>query len=463
MLTLDLKERNAFQKFLLSPYFNQREDLVKLWNLIKQHLPEPLSKEEIHRHLFGNTPFEDQRIRLLMSWLHQQLEQFLLLEQYQSDKIRCDLDRLAIYRKRKLAKRFKTVSKRIKNQWKKQSLYDRRYEYQKYLYAIQHYHLGNERKRLNPKLLQETSTQLDIFYIAEKLRISCTAISHLSVSNAKHDFGLTEKLIEKIQKEPIYLTYASIAVYYYCFLLLKYPEKEIHYDNFKKTILANDEFFTAKEMRDLYVSAINFCLYRYNKGETHYINELMVFYRSGLEKRYFLDNGTLSRFTFRNIVSTALVIEDYDWLEEFIEGYHSYLEEHFRMTSYKFSHARLAYARKQYEKALSLFESTDYQDVLINLSAKTVMAKIYYQLDEFIVLESHLSAMQSYIRRKEVSESYRKLYNNFVFYLQKIMLLNPYDQNAKKDLKEKIDNNKAIAERSWLQRIMGDTSLVLPK
>lgn len=58
------------------------------------------------------------------------------------------------------------------------------------------------------------------------------------------------------------------------------------------------------------------------------------------------------------------------------------------------------------------------------------MTKIYHQLQEIELLEPHLAAMQTYLRRKQVNKSYRRLYNNFVIYLQKKNLVNHYDREA---------------------------------
>lgn len=454
VLTLNRKEYNAFQKFIISPYFNQRKDVQKLWLILQQYLPTAPDPKTIYPDLYPDEPHNDQKMRLVMSYLYRQLEEFLLYEFYQRDKIQRDLDLLTIFRERQFPKRFKTISKRLIKKWNKEYIFDKNYYYQQYQFAHHHYLFNTSQKRTNPQQIQSVSDNLDTFFIAEKLRQSCIAVTHQSVFDANYDFGLLSKVLEQIEAQPAYLNISAIAVYYYCFLLLKSPAEEAHFIRFRDTIFQFSNDFSIAEMRDLYILAINFCSRRYNRGQVEYIHSAMTFYQKGLQEGYFFINGILSRFTFRNIVTVGLITKEYDWIENFIETYYPYLEKSFRTTSYNFSLARLAYERGQLQKALSLLQSTDYQDVLISLSAKTVMLKIFYQLDEWEVLESQLNAMQAYIRRKEVIGYHRENYMNLVRFLQKVIMVNPFDTEAVEALKVKLDSYQVIAERKWLQEVV---------
>lgn len=453
---LERNELKNFNKYLRSPYFNQRKDVVKLWNYLEKQLPNVPNRAQIFLKVYPDRDYDDQQFRLLISWLHKHLESFVRIEQYQKNAIQQDLDLLNFYYNKNYSKRFDTIRKRLKKKWKQLELFDSNYHYREFQLAAKHYRFALYQRRSNPSLLTKMTNHLDRFYIAEKLRHSCIATTQQLVFSGEYDFGLLKGVILQIEEHADYLSVPAISVYYYCFLMMRDIEDNSKFWKFKAELLEHHQSFSAAETKDLYLLAINFCLHKYNKGQSKFINSAMDFYRLGLEQNYFLDNDVLSRFTFRNIVTAGLITKQYQWVDDFIENYYVFLAEKYRQTSYNFSHARLAYERREYQQALSLLESTDYKDILINISAKTVMAKIYYQLDEFEALESHLHAMQTYIRRKEVGESYRKRYSNFTNFLQKIMMVNPFDRDAIQEVQNKLGTYKVIAERKWLKEVISN-------
>ena len=88
---------------------------------------------------------------------------------------------------------------------------------------------------------------------------------------------------------------------------------------------------------------------------------------------------------------------------------------------YAFNLARLQYQRGNFDKALPLLQSEVYRDLLLNLSAKTLTAKIFFESEEFDVLSSHLDAMHQFIRRKKVMGYHRENFKNFISILRKIV------------------------------------------
>jgi len=120
--------------------------------------------------------------------------------------------------------------------------------------------------------------------------------------------------------------------------------------------------------------------------------DLLVLYKQGLSTNALLENGTISRFTYQNIVSVGLLTKEYDWIREFINSYKNKVDKNYQESAYRFNLGRLAYRQKNYEEALDLLKDTDHNDLLINLFSKTLLLKIYYELEEFQLLNSFLEA-----------------------------------------------------------------------
>ena len=149
-------------------------------------------------------------------------------------------------------------------------------------------------------------------------------------------------------------------------------------------------------------------------------------------------------------MTLGIVMKEFDWVDQFIHDYRSKLKEEYQESVYSYNLALLEYERKHYDEALILLQKSEYKIPLLNLAAKTLILRIYYELDEFDALNSHLDAMRIFIRRKRDLGYHRDNYLNTIKYTKKLVEINPFDKKAKVLLKSEIENVKAIAEKSWL-------------
>jgi len=128
------------------------------------------------------------------------------------------------------------------------------------------------------------------------------------------------------------------------------------------------------------------------------LRELFDLYQAGLEQDAFLENGFLSRWTYKNIVTAGLILEEFEWVEGFIYKYESKLERKYRKDSFGYNLACLFYGKKQYDKAISQLQQVKFDDVLLNLNARNLLVKIYLELEEYEALDAHLNSFEVFIR-----------------------------------------------------------------
>ena len=158
----------------------------------------------------------------------------------------------------------------------------------------------------------------------------------------------------------------------------------------------------------------------------------------------------LSRFTYHNIVAAGLQTQDYAWVENFINAYKNTLDRTHRDSSVSFNLARLAFSQHQYGRALELLQHSNYYDPLLNLAARTMSLKIYWETGETDLLESHLDALQNYLRRKSILGYHRINYQNLVRYTRKLLGMNYLDKESVKKLRQEIQAEAVLTERDWL-------------
>lgn len=453
--SLNKKERRHFRHFVHSPFFNRREDVGKAYDYLAECLWEHRvipNKSKLFRRLFPHKAYDDHRVRVIMSFILQLLEQFFQYQLLQEKPIRCELSLARAYRRRKLERHFNRSLKRTnklldKAEHKNADHFTDRYEYQ-----IARYQQLASEKRGSALNLQQINQELDAFYIISKLRQACLMLSHQAVY--RKDYEVVPLLAEIVQlvQQPEWQGEPAIAIYYNCYTALSRPEATAAFETFKQLLFKQGQLFPPEEQQDLYLLGINFCIRRYNAGDEAYLSSQLELYQQGLQQGFLLSEGQLSRFTYRNMVTLGLILKEYEWVERFIYDYKGLLEPTHREGMFCFCLARLAYSKKDYGSALELLQQANYRDPLLHLSAKTVSLKIFYELEAFDALEAQLNALQVFLRRREAISYHRENYNNMLKYLRRLVEINPYDRKAIAKLKADMEREVVVAEKQWLLR-----------
>ncbi|MEM1218185.1 MAG: hypothetical protein AAGH79_04710, partial [Bacteroidota bacterium] len=188
----------------------------------------------------------------------------------------------------------------------------------------------------------------------------------------------------------------------------------------------------------------------WNLGRKRYMQDLFELYQNGLQAQVFVENGQLSRFTYNNIIIAGLKRKAFDWVYQFIYDYKDQLEEKHRESSFRYNLAKYYFDKGDYQGAMPLLLQWEYNDVLQNLNAKIMLAKMYYETEERESLEHALNSFQTYIYRKKILGYHRDIYLNFAQFLRKVLMVNPYDKNSIGTLRTAIQEQKALTEREWL-------------
>lgn len=444
-------ELRDVRKFLNSPFFNQREDLTRLFEwIVATH---DLEKEKAWKHLFGATSIDNPKMRLLMSYLHQLMEQYIAVKELTSDNQRVQLNAAVGYRKRGLSDAFERTRKALEKNLDLQASRNAQYHEMQYRLNWEAHQLAYAQNPTDLSRLQDLSETTDVIFLAQKLQLICLLSAHQSVYRADRHAGWDEYLVGRAE-QPQFAQLPAIAVYLHCYRMLQYPEEELHFQEFKTILLNQSDCFSPEEMHGLYILAINYCVRQLNAGARRFSNEALDLYKKGLAKGYLFENGMLTRFTYYNIVAAGLQTGELDWVRFFINEYKNRLEKRYRESSFSFNLARLEYANQNYGFVLELLQKANYRDPLLNLSAKTLLLKTYYDLGEHDLLQSHLDAMRNYIHRKRVIGYHRTNYLNIIRYMEKVIRLNQWDKAALDALQTALAKEEVLSEKAYFQKIL---------
>ncbi len=445
---LSSAEMREFDKFVRSPFFNTRAQLVKLLEEMgacmatgtAPHRTEPATVEE----------------RLHNSALLALLEKYLTYNEKFEDAERGKIRLAAAYRKRNLGKHFQITLRKARKSRDKQPWRHADYYHDLNLIEWEQYQYDTSAHRTESLNIQDTSDLMDTAFIARKLRLACLAVSHQAVYKTEYKIGLMDAVMAHVEAEGLAET-PAIGLYFHCyhFLTTAFEKGEIHFARFREMLAACATKFPPEELRTLYLLAINFGIKKLNESREGWLRITFDLYKSALQLDLLLENNQISRFAFNNITAIALRAGELDWAENFILSYRPKLERQWRDATASLNMARVAYARKDYKTALLNLQRSDYKDLINNLIAKTLQLKIYYETDEFDLLASHLASMKNFIRRHTAIGYHRSNYSRLVQYTQQMSALNFSNANAVAAFREKIEKEKVLTEKAWFLEMLG--------
>ena len=178
------------------------------------------------------------------------------------------------------------------------------------------------------------------------------------------------------------------------------------------------------------------------------MREVFEIYQSGLASGIFLKKGMLAPRTYSNIVMSGLRLGEYTAVEAFIYDYKDKLPAHQRDGFFNYNLAHLYYEQKNYLEAMPLLLQIDTKDTLHTCTAKKLLAKMYFELDEYESLNSLLQSFNIFIKRKQMLGYHREGYLNFIRFVHGILHLKT-DEDKKK-LVDEINSTKILTEKVWL-------------
>lgn len=456
--TFSETELEALGDFAQSPFFNKRTEVVRLLEhllpTLKKGRPLP-DRVALYQKVFGKNTYDDHRLRMAMSFLHQTACQFLAVTRLTHNRVLVHTELSKALRERQLDERGQAALQAARAEQQASALRNPDFYEAQYHLSLEQYKAEVEARTTANSDLQTLSDHLDDAFLARKLWQACFMHAHSTVHNTHFDYGLLSPTLAYLENNPTRLDTPAIGLYYHCYLALAYPENTAHFQRFRAILDRSHHLFPQSELRDIFVLALNFCSRRYNAGSTVYLQDQLYLYKEGLERGYFLSDGSLSPYTYQNAATMGLIAHELDWVEHIVHTYRDALKPEHREGLYHFNLARLAYRRRRLGEALALLQKAEYKDLLLHLAAKTLQLKVYYELNEHDLLESHLQAFGALLRRKKSMGYHRDNYLHLVNFTQKLLEIGPFDKKERAALREAIAQTPSVAEREWLLERIG--------
>ena len=454
--TLTARELNTLEKLVNSAFFNVNEDVSALFTLLKKTHTEydekQTNKKSVYKKLFPGKRFNEQVLRYVMTDLTRLLEEFLVQKQFSENETLRKHLLLQSLNQRDLDKYFLQHINDAYEVQKKSPYRDALfYERQAMLEEDSYSWTSRKDNHAIDSSLQNLVDNIDIHYLTKKLKYSCEIINRMNVLKVQYNISFLDNTLEFL-KQNSFSHVPAIMVYFQVLLTLRESENEVHYRELKTLLAEHIDKFPNSELRDIYCFIQNYCIRQINLGNNNYLRELFENYKILLEKEIIIEDGSLAQFDFKNIVTISLRLDEFKWTEKFIEKYSLLLSADFRKNAINYNLARLHYSKKQYRDALRLLLAVEFTDVYYHLDSKSLLLRIYYDLEDWEPLLSLFNTFKIYLKRnKLISEYQRTTYTNLVKFVRKLTRIKMGSKLPLEKVKQEIEQVKQIADLTWLQ------------
>lgn len=462
-------ERDQFAQYLAFSPFNSNERVGLLYEALMAYQPEfELSAKEwqaAFKAMWPGRPFDKAELRSKMAVLLGLLKQFLSWQELQAQPAKQTLLILSQLRRRGLQQAFESEIRKAEKQLTAKSHFSADDSFLLYRLADEANSLYGQRQlRAFDASLQAKIDHLDDYYLHVRLRESCERLNRHEVLNTDYQADFFDSWLpqlqadtERLEKKP------ALAIYLQILACYKNPDAPETYEQLKKLLLLHEGSFVPAEARGMYRHAQNYCIRRVNAGKSAYLEELLTLYQQQLTTGLILVQDEIDHSDFKNIVTVGLRLKRYDWVKEFMESYRPKVQPVYRDNVYHFCQADMLYEQKQYGKAIRLLQTVAFTDVFYQLSARMLLIKLYYEMQEDEGLFYALDAFERFLRRnKSIARERRESHRNFIAFTRRLArlrerkpLLVPADfQQRRSALMDRMQESGKISNLAWLEERM---------
>lgn len=463
-------EFKEFGQFMRSPYFNNSERLVKLYEFLKAIYPHfekrPLGRDELFRVMYPGQKFDDSKLRNRLALMTRRVEDYLIdleFRQRPFEKKVCLVSQLA---HRKLDEWFEVHLEQLFSYIERADLKHEEYNLRKFiLEKIKGEHLesttlAGKRKPVHESLMAETEN-LTVFSLIVLLRSYLKLISAERIGNLPSPQKPWEKFFEVIETQHEYFKrFPGIEILY---RLVRFKQKpdEAGYRKLKTLLDENPKVLRLEDYSIAYIELYNYCKNKQEEGSSEHAREafeLMKLMRSG--SLFYENDGFLHPNNYVNFALAALRIGELSWAESFINEFKNKVREEFREDAFNYCHAALDYIRSEREPALS---KNYLESALAHVSrVKKADLHYYYRIKELEILifyeqenlNAVLRAIDSFTKilcKPGFPEDVRLGYTNFANYLKKLVNIQDHkDSFGLEQLKKELEADTSTYRKKWL-------------
>lgn len=474
LTSLTKSELKSFHLFLQSPYFNQNQNLVELFQYLQKYHPKfsprKVEKQRVFETVFPEKAYNEGKMNILMSAMNKCLETFFSIENCKNSAFEMKKNKVIFLKNKSLTNAFSRHLRNLKTELTKQEKEgkDRLFEQMVIAKENAFYSSAQDNRKTISKKIDTFRYNLDLFYLKERLRLTCLDNNAQEIFGTEIDASLQNALIEEFSDE---INQNPVLIFYKQFLTLENDQNLKLLAKMGSDFLESFDKFLPLEQKTLMVILLNKIFQTFDPSRSALFSLAMQLYDRGLTERLFEENGYLPEVTFINIATIAIVTNQLEWGENFINQYSRRLPEKLQKDAQylafgmlDFKKSQLAKRNKQNKEVKTLLktsiknlEQLDPNKPLYAVKVRSLLLRVYYEdFTDLDKLENHIAAFEIKMKRAKLKLNKVKIqaYRKLIHVVRRLTALRSDIEITKKsinDLIEYVEKHENIAQKDWLK------------
>lgn len=430
-----------------SPFFTKNQSVVLLFEALAIHYPDfsSCTREDLFHSVFPSKPFNDLKLRHLMSILLGLAEQSLVVPPF-LERVEAARDLATVMSEMELPKHYRSAMRRYDRLLKEAPGLSPELSYDAFRFGIL-----REREPMHSAevaSLVDAHSHLDDFYLSSKLRQACISFSRKHTSQKDLSTPLLEEILSHLSTSPPRSPLVSL--YHLALLAQLHPSETEYFRKLKGALGIYDSALSPELAKELHILARNHCIRRMNSGDAHFTEELFDLYKGAMKKGLLhAADGHFSPSSFKNIVSTGLKLKAFGEVEAFIEGFGESLPEAFRSDYIHFSLGKLRFEQRDFREVPAHLRKVLYRDPFIQLDSRVLLMKTWYEMDQLELLESAIERNRKFVQRWKFQAYHRENYQHILKAMEGLVAVAGLGTEPRRRLREQVGEMEPLTEKAW--------------
>lgn len=467
MDTLSKKEIINAEHYLNGIYTEEDSPVIKLFRginkMVHQEKDDLEIKQLLFYEIFPENPFDDRKMRKLMTRLTHELEDFIIQQELGNDSIKNHLLAKALYHRSDYKLFKEAVENRLRalEKKKKRGIAYFREKFQ--LLQSIYFHPETAKYTTKNDFFQEYAFYQECYIVLSSLMTGAEGLSRKRAIKSQDNFKFLEVAIEMANNmgeacPKVILLFKELVE------LLKNRNKRTDLKKLKNRVSSTFEMMEADEQRMALKLLIAYATPESNRGEKEYNRFIFDLYKMGIEYQL-LKNGDspIETTLFLNIAITGSTIGDLKWTKQFITDYYTELAKDDISLAFNLCMAAWHYKRGMVKNQMDDLKEALYllnliptrSEEIFDLRARSLSLRIIFDL--FVSGEMTFEMVYENARNFE-----RHLTNNSTYSMDKINAYVAFIDHCRKLARIHNDVNKSdLVVRSFVKSLQADQSCVI--
>ncbi len=468
------KEVREFGEFVISPFFNKNENVIKLYSYIRKFHPElkdkRLEKEYVYRKIFSKGEYNDGFMRTVMYNLGKLAEDYLAYVNFSKNELDKGINLLEELNERKLEKVFLKYYTEIEEDLDKIQYQGAEFFYKKYqlknqmeIYMDWSKFKNKDFKNYTEHTISYIYDELSSFYIIKALSHYRFLLDRASYEQIKYDYTLLDRLIDFLLKEDNpFIKKIKVKLHLYETLIQKEGKAE-HYHVLKDILVNGAESLSQSDRYSLHNILQAFCIKKNYSGETTYQKERFELYKTCVDQKLYAASEHIyfDDLLFANIANTANALKEFEWLNDFMDVHKEMLSPENKDVVIGYCYARMHFEKGSFDEALKyLSKIKTIKQIQFKLPIRDLTLMVHYELEQYSQAFYQIDSYRHFLASNKgfLSEARFERINGFIKAITRLAKLKDKSERSEASkvvsesgkLKKELEKNSNIQERSWL-------------